>query len=83
MDHVLQNLYFVRFQGEGVETGRDLVLTGGRHFMVVRFNDLAHLFQHQTHGGTDVLGGVNRRNREVTTLDEGTVTLVAVLVLGT
>ena len=82
VDHVLQHLHFVRFQGEGVEASGDLVLTCGGHFVVVSLDDLAHLFQHQTHGGADVLGGVNRCNREVAALDEGTVTLVAVLVGG-
>ncbi len=83
VDHVLQHLYFVSLQGEGVEAGGDLVLTGSGHFVVVSLNDLAHLFQHQTHGGADILGGVDRGNREVTALHERTVAFVAVLVVGT
>src|SRR6202012_3619555 len=38
--------------------------------------------QSKAHGRADVLEGIDRRHREVTALDAGTVTLVAFLIFG-
>ncbi|CCJ90552.1 Glutamine synthetase (glnA) gene and ORF1 [Cronobacter turicensis 564] len=82
MHDIFVDLNFVRFLGHGVEAGRHFVLTGGGHFVVVRFNDQAHLFHHQTHGGTQILRGIYRRNREVTAFHARTVAFVAAFVFG-
>ncbi|CCK16618.1 Glutamine synthetase (glnA) gene and ORF1 [Cronobacter universalis NCTC 9529] len=82
MHDIFVDLNFVRFLGHGVEAGRHFVLTGGGHFVVVRFNDQAHLFHGQTHHRTDVLRRVNRRNREITAFHARTVAFVAAFVFG-
>ncbi|SAF50237.1 Uncharacterised protein [Enterobacter cloacae] len=53
--NVFVDLNLIRFFGHGVEAGSDLVLASRCHFVVVRFNNQAHLFHDQTHGRTDVL----------------------------
>ena len=80
--NVFVDLNFVRFFGHGVEAGSHFVLTRSRHFVVVSFNNQAHLFHHQTHGGTNVLCRVDRRNREVTAFHARTVTFVTAFVFG-
>ncbi len=55
VNNVFVDLNFVRFFGHGVETGGDFVLASSCNFMVVCFNNQAHLFHDQTHGRTDVL----------------------------
>ncbi len=74
---VLQGLDFVGLGHQGVELHADFVLTGGRHFVVVDFDHLAHLFQGVAHGGTDFVVMVDRRQGEVATLDAWAVALVA------
>ncbi len=77
LHHVLQGLGPVGAAGQGVEHGADFALAGGRHFVVEHFDRDADLFEGQHHGGTDVLQGIDRRNREVAALDAGTVAGVA------
>ena len=74
---VLQGLNFVSLGHQGVELHADFVLTGSGHFVVVHFDDQAHLFHGVAHGGTDFVVVVARRNREVTALDGRAVALVA------
>ena len=82
VNHIFVDLNFVRFFGHGVEAGRDFVLTSSRYFVVMRFNDQAHFFHDQTHGRTDVLRRIYRRNREVTAFHARTVTFVTTFVFG-
>ena len=74
---VLQGLYFVSLLHQGVELDADFVLAGSRHFVVVNFDSLTHLFQCVAHGSTDFVVVVERRNREVAALDAWTVAFVA------
>ena len=53
--NVFVDLNLIRFLSHGVEAGCDFVLASRCHFVVVRFNNQAHLFHDQTHGRTDVL----------------------------
>ncbi|MNR27615.1 hypothetical protein D3C85_1448960 [compost metagenome] len=55
VNHIFVDLNLIRFFGHGVKAGCDFVLTGCRHFVVMRFNHQAHLFHDQTHGRTNVL----------------------------
>ena len=82
MHNVFVNLNFVRFFGHGVKAGRDFVLARSRHFVVVSFNNQAHLFHDHTHGGADILRRVYWRNREVTAFHARTVAFVAAFVFG-
>ena len=82
VNHIFVDLNFVRFFGHGVKAGRDFVLASGCHFVVMRFNDQTHFFHDQTHGRTDVLRRINRRNREVTAFHARTVTFVTTFVFG-
>ena len=77
LDDVLGDLGLVGATHQGVELGADLVLAGGRHFVVMHFNRHAAGLEGQTHGGTHVVEGIDRRNREVATLDGRTVAGVA------
>ena len=61
---VLQGLNFVSLGDQGVELHADFVLTGSGHFVVVHFDDQAHLFHGVAHGGTDFVVVVARRNRK-------------------
>src|SRR5690606_5239827 len=74
---VFQGLNFVSFLDQGVELHTDFVLASSRHFVVVNFDDQTHFFHGITHGGTDFVVMVERRNREVTAFHAWTVAFVA------
>ncbi len=74
---VLEGLDFVGLLHQGVELDADFVLAGSRHFVVMHFDDQAHLFHGVAHGGTDFMVVVARRNREIATLDGRAMALVA------
>ncbi len=74
---VLQGLNFVSLGYQRVELNADFVLAGSRHFVVVNFDGQAHFFHGITHGSTDFVIVIDRRNREVTTFDARAVALVA------
>ena len=65
-----------------VELHVDLALAGGRHLVVVAFDDHADLLHHQRHLGAQVLQRVGRRHREVALLGAHLVAEVRALVLG-
>src|SRR5690606_35347375 len=60
-----------------IETHADFVLTGVGHFVVVNFYVQTDGFQGITHGRTDIVVAVYRRNREVTAFHARTVAHVA------
>ena len=62
---VLQDLNFVSLAGQGVGAYADFTLASGTHFVVVYFNFQSHGFHGGTHGTTQVVQAVDRRNREV------------------
>ena len=55
VQYIFQVLHFIRFLHECVERHTDFALTGRSHFMVVNFNCLAHVFEHEAHGLTQVM----------------------------
>ncbi len=71
---VLENLYFVSLAGQGVGANADFTLAGSTDFGVVYFNFQAHGFHGGTHGATQVVQAVHRRNREVAAFNARAVT---------
>ena len=82
VNHIFVDLNFVCFFGHGIEAGCHFVLTSSCNFVVMSFNNQAHLFHYQTHSGAQVLCGVHWWNREVTTFNSRTVTFVTAFVFG-
>ena len=78
---VLVDLHVVGHRDHRAELDAELVLGGG-HFVVVLFDDDAHLGHDREHFGADVLAAVDRRHGEVAALGARTVAEVAHLVLG-
>src|SRR5690606_26512650 len=78
VDAVLEDLDFVRLLHQGVELDTDFALASVGHFVVVYLDVEAHLLHGATHGGAQVVEGVDRRDGEVATLDPGAVAQVAV-----
>ena len=56
---------------------RLLQRVGGSDFVVVFFDSDAHFRKNREHFGTDVLGAVDRRNREVAALRARTMAEIA------
>ena len=81
MHDVLIDLHVVGHRDHRAELHAEFVL-GCCDFVVVLFDDDAHLGQHRQHFRTDVLAAVDRGNREVAALDARTVAEVAHLVVG-
>ena len=77
---VLEDLHFVSLAHQGVEGNTDFALTGGCHFVVMDFDLEAHFFHRQAHRRANVVQRIDRRHREVTALDAGTVTDVAIFI---
>src|SRR5690606_3318415 len=78
VDAVLEDLDFVRLLHPGVELDTDFALASVGHFVVVYLDVEAHLLHGATHGGAQVVEGVDRRDGGVATLDPGAVAQVAV-----
>ena len=81
VDHVLLQLHPVGALQQRGKTRADLHLAGVRHLVVVHFDRDAQRFEDQAHLRAQILAGVDRRHREVATLDGRTEAVVAVLVL--
>ena len=73
MHHVLQLLRPVCALDQRVEQGSDLALAGRGDFVVVHFHRHADRLQRQHHRRADVVQAIDRRHREITTLDARTV----------
>jgi hypothetical protein len=78
---VLQDLHLVGLLDEAAGTDADFALAAGGDFVVVHLDDETELFAGAAHRVADVLIGIDRRHREVTALDAGTMTLVAFRIL--
>ena len=77
-DGVFHDLVVVGPLHQRLEHGADLALAGSRHLVMVDLHRNAHLLHGKAHGGTNVVEGIDRGYREITALDGGTVTHVAV-----
>ncbi len=78
---VLQDLHFVGLLRQAAGAHADFALAASRDFVVMHFDLQAHLFERQTHRRADVLERIDRRHREVATLEARAVTHVADVVL--
>ena len=77
---VLEDLYFVSFLNQSVETDTDFTLTSSTNFVVVNFYVQTHLLHCSTHSSTQVMQRINRRYREVTAFNTRAVAHVAVVI---
>ncbi len=81
LDDVLQHHDVVGFLHERAELHADFALAGCCDFMVVYLDDEAHFLERQTHGGPNVLQGVDGRDRKISALDARAVAEIALVEL--
>ena len=81
VDDILVDLYVVGSLDHRRKLDAEFVLGRG-HFMVVLFNDHAHVGHGSEHFATDVLGAIERRHGEVALLETDMVTGVTGLIGG-
>ena len=80
LDDILEDQHFIGLLDQGAELDSDLALTGGGDLMMVHFDYQAHVLQGVTHGGPQVLQGIDRRDRKITALGARPMADVAILV---
>ena len=81
LNAVLEHQHFVSLTHQRAGADADLALAAGGDFVVVHFDDHAHLFQGIAHLGTDIVQRVDRGHGEVAALYAWTMTQVGLLAI--
>src|SRR5687768_15240028 len=78
--YIFECLGPIRALHQAAVFGAYLTLSGSRHFVVMDLNFNTHFLQRKTHGGPDVMQGIDRRNGEIAAFNAGTVPGISALV---